>query len=147
MSVVMKNQNRLNLFGIAKYIVCFRAVIASSANREVTFVPVLNRITQALSKEFRNTMEMDGNILKYQSIQWHMNAAAPTSLWSKEGKKNCDVRCISDCFNAVMVTPANGNICKNQLVWGEDGFLYLYCQTQSKTITCTTRWRKYLQLH
>lgn len=42
---------------------------------------------QNVSKEFRNKTQMDSDILKYQSLQWQMSAAALVSLWSKQQKK------------------------------------------------------------
>lgn len=102
---------------------------AQPTKLRVVFVAVPNRIMQNVSEEFRNKREMDSNILKYQPIQSQMNAAALTSLWSKELKKKLWPCSHDQCCQWK-------HLLKSACL-GEDGFPFLYCQTQFKTITCT----------
>lgn len=134
-----------------RYLVCIRVVIFCLAIKirvdMLFFFTFLNWIIWTVSKEIRNKMEVGSNVFEYQSI-----------LYSSRSERlhlhACDQRnfkkvlcCISDSFNAAMVIHANENICKKSACLDGNGFLFLYCQTQSKTITCITTWRKYLQLY
>lgn len=82
-------------------------------------------------------MEMDSNILTYQSIQWQMNAAAPTSLWSKESQKTVLRIAFLHCFSAVMVIPANENICKN--LWVRMSFCFYIAKPNQKQLHAPQR--------
>lgn len=54
-------------------------------------------------------------------------------------KKNCVVHCISDCFNAAVVIPANKNICKNQLVWVGMDFCFFIAKPNQKQLHAPQR--------